>query len=106
MKLRSVLLVLLVLCGFFLLTTHFFPIGTIAGLVHGSPQQSPGIATSTVNGPMGTFRVTAAEAAPSLDSEEEQNISVYKRAPPSVVNITSVQVAYDFFYQPVPQPGQ
>ena len=106
MKLRSVLLVLLILCGFYLLTTHFFPIGTIAGLVHGSPQQSPGIATSTVNGPMGTFKVTEAEAAPSLDSEEEQNIAVYKRALPSVVNITSVQVAYDFFYQPVPEQGQ
>jgi S1-C subfamily serine protease len=106
MKLRSVLLVLLILCGFYLLSTHFFPIGTIASLVHGSPQQSPGIATSTVNGPMGTFKVTEAEAAPSLDSEEEQNIAVYKRALPSVVNITSVQVAYDFFYQPVPEQGQ
>lgn len=106
MKLRSVLLVLLILCGFYLLSTHFFPIGTIAGLVRGSAQQSPSITTSTVNGPMGTFKVTEAEAAPSLDSEEEQNIAVYKRALPSVVNITSVQVAYDFFYQPVPEQGQ
>ena len=106
MKLRSVLLVLLILCGFYLLSTHFFPIGTIAGLVHGSPQQPSGMSTSTVNGPMGTFKVTEAEAAPSLDSEEEQNIAVYKRALPSVVNITSVQVAYDFFYQPVPEQGQ
>jgi hypothetical protein len=69
MKLRSVLLVLLILCGFYLLSTHFFPIGTIAGLVHGSPQQSPGMTTSTVNGPMGTFKVTEAEAAPALDSD-------------------------------------
>lgn len=106
MKLRSVLLVLLILCGFYLLSTHFFPIGTIADLVHGSPQKSPGATTSTVNGPLGTFRLTEAEAAPSLDSEEEQNIAVYKRALPSVVNITSVQVAYDFFYQPVPEQGQ
>ncbi len=106
MKLRSVLLVLLILGGFYLLSTHFFPIGTIAGLVHGSPEQAPGITTSTVNGPMGTFKMTEAEAAPSLDSEEEQNIAVYKRALPSVVNITSVQVAYDFFYQPVPEQGQ
>jgi S1-C subfamily serine protease len=106
MKLRAVLLVLLILCGFYLLSTHFFPIGTIAGLVHGSPENSPGITTSTLNGPLGTFKVTEAEAAPALDSEEEQNIAVYKRALPSVVNITSTQVAYDFFYQPVPEQGQ
>lgn len=106
MKLRSVLLVLLILCGFYLLSTHFFPIGTIAGLVRGSQEQSPGVTTSTVNGPLGTFKLTEADAAPSLDSEEEQNIAVYKRALPSVVNITSVQVAYDFFYQPVPEQGQ
>lgn len=106
MKLRSVLLVLLILCGFYLLSTHFFPIGTIAGLMHGSPQQSAGVATSTLNGPLGTFKLTETEAAPALDPEEEQNVAVYKRALPSVVNITSVQVAYDFFYQPVPEQGQ
>ncbi len=106
MKLRSVLLVLLILCGFYLLSTHFFPIGTIAGLMHSAQQQSAGITTSTMNGPLGTFKLTEAEASPALDSEEEQNIAVYKRALPSVVNITSVQVAYDFFYQPVPEQGQ
>ncbi|HEV2575819.1 MAG TPA: trypsin-like peptidase domain-containing protein [Acidobacteriaceae bacterium] len=104
MKLRSVLLVLFILCGFYLLTTHFFPIGTIAHLVQGA--QAPDITTSTLNGPMGTFKLTETEAAPTLDAEEEQNISVYKRALPSVVNITSTQVAYDFFYQPVPEQGQ
>ncbi|HXS11891.1 MAG TPA: trypsin-like peptidase domain-containing protein [Acidobacteriaceae bacterium] len=106
MKLRSVLLVLLILCGFYLLSTHFFPIGTIANLVRGSQEDGSGITTSTVNGPLGTFKLTEAEAAPALDPEEEQNIAVYKRALPSVVNITSVQVAYDFFYQPVPEQGQ
>ena len=105
MKLRSVLLVLLILGAFYLLTTHFFPIGTIAGLVHGD-SQPPGIITSTVNGPLGTFKLTETEAAPTLDPEEEQNIAVYKKALPSVVNITSTQVAYDFFYQPVPEQGQ
>jgi S1-C subfamily serine protease len=104
MKLRSVFFVLLILCGFYLLSTHFFPIGTISNLVHGS--QTPGVTTSTLNGPMGTFRLTEAEAEPALDPEEEQNIGVYKKALPSVVNITSTQVAYDFFYQPVPEQGQ
>ena len=106
MKLRSVLLVLLILCGFYLLSTHFFPIGTIAGLVRGSQEQSPGATTSTLNGPNGNFKLTEAEASPALDTEEEQNIAVYKKALPSVVNITSTQVAYDFFYQPVPEQGQ
>ncbi|HZQ43773.1 MAG TPA: trypsin-like peptidase domain-containing protein [Acidobacteriaceae bacterium] len=104
MKLRSVLLVLCILCGFYLLTTHFFPIGTIANLVHGA--QAPDVTTSTLNGPMGTFKLTETQAAPTLDAEEQENISVYKRGLPSVVNITSTQVAYDFFYQPVPEQGQ
>jgi S1-C subfamily serine protease len=46
----------------------------------------------------------AASPAP-LDSEEQLNISVYKKALPSVVNITSTAVAFDFFYGPVPQQG-
>src|SRR6185437_3457226 len=36
---------------------------------------------------------------------EQLNISVYKKALPSVVNITSTAVAFDFFYGPVPQEG-
>jgi S1-C subfamily serine protease len=56
---------------------------------------------------MGTFELTqAASAAPAYDSEEQQNIAVYKKALPSVVNITSTAVAFDFFYGPVPQQGQ
>lgn len=106
MKLRSVLLVLLILGGFYLLSTHFFPIGTISGLVHGEPQGPSGITSASINGPMGTFKLTEAEGSSTLDAEEEQNIAVYRRALPSVVNITSMQVAYDFFYQPVPEQGQ
>lgn len=41
-----------------------------------------------------------------LDPEEQNNIDVYHRAIPSVVNITSKTVAYDFFYGPVPEEGQ
>src|SRR3970282_1742030 len=32
-------------------------------------------------------------------------ISVYKRASPGVVHITSTALAYDFFFNPVPQKG-
>jgi len=41
-----------------------------------------------------------------LDPEEQNNIDVYHRVIPSVVNITSKTVAYDFFWGPVPQEGQ
>ena len=47
-----------------------------------------------------------ASAAPAFDSEEQQNIAVYKRALPSVVNITTTEVRYDFFFGPVPLAGQ
>jgi len=40
-----------------------------------------------------------------LDTEEQLNVTVYKKALPSVVNITSTAVAFDFFYGPVPQQG-
>ncbi|HEX4154184.1 MAG TPA: trypsin-like peptidase domain-containing protein [Acidobacteriaceae bacterium] len=103
MKLRSVVLVLLILCGFYLLSTYFLPTGTLARLVN---RASPGAASSSLHGPLGNFTMTEAQAAPTLDAEEEQNIAVYKKALPSVVNITSTQVAYDFFYQPVPEQGQ
>jgi S1-C subfamily serine protease len=55
---------------------------------------------------MGNFELTQADAAPAYDTEEQQNIAVYKKALPSVVNITSTAVAFDFFYGPVPQQGQ
>ena len=41
-----------------------------------------------------------------LDPEEQNNIDVYHRVIPSVVNITSKTMAYDFFYGPVPEEGQ
>jgi len=46
------------------------------------------------------------KAQPAYDAEETNNISVYKRLKPSVVNITSTAVAFDFFYGQVPQQGQ
>jgi S1-C subfamily serine protease len=46
-----------------------------------------------------------AAGSPALDAEEQENVSVYKKALPSVVNITSTAVAYDFFYGAVPQQG-
>ena len=108
MKLRPVLLVLLILCGFYFLTTRWLPSGALAGLMHRTTTTAPdGTTTSNGNGALGNFSLTEAHAAPEFDAEELQNIAVYKKALPTVVNITSTAVVCcDFFLQPVPQQGQ
>ena len=50
--------------------------------------------------------ITQAAGPQSFDPEEQENISVYKKALPAVVNITSTTVGFDFFYGLVPQQGQ
>src|SRR6266436_792350 len=50
--------------------------------------------------------ITEASAGEPLDGEEQNNISVYRKNIPSVVNITSRAVTFDFFYGLVPQEGQ
>src|ERR1700758_3168497 len=50
--------------------------------------------------------ITEAAGGESLDSEEQNNILVYRKNIPSVVNITSKAVTFDFFYGLVPQEGQ
>src|SRR5437763_14993428 len=49
--------------------------------------------------------VEITEAAPneSLDGEEQNNISVYKKNIPTVVNVTCRAMTFDFFYGLVPQ---
>jgi S1-C subfamily serine protease len=51
------------------------------------------------------LRLPAATAAPTLDAEETENVSIYKQAAPSVANIVTRAVAYDFFYGAVPTEG-
>jgi S1-C subfamily serine protease len=54
-------------------------------------------------------KVEISEAASSdepLDSEEQNNIAVYRKNIGSVVNITSRAVTFDFFYGLVPAEGQ
>jgi len=108
MKLRPVLLVLLLLSGFYYVTTHSSSTGRLFPWLHQTPATTDDAATTStsVSGPIGSFKLTQASAAPAFDTEEQQNIAVYKKALPSVVNITSTEVAFDFFYGPVPQQGQ
>src|SRR3954468_15159804 len=59
-----------------------------------------------VNSPAEKIEVTEAASNEPLDSEEQNNISVYRKNIGSVVNITSRAMTYDFFYGLVPQEGQ
>ena len=52
------------------------------------------------------LQLTEAHAAPAFDPEEQNNIAVYKRVLPSVVNITSNALVFNFFLGSVPQQGQ
>jgi len=53
-------------------------------------------------------QVEITEAAPGegLDSEEQNNVQVYRKNIPSVVNVTSRAMTFDFFYGLQPQEGQ
>lgn len=52
------------------------------------------------------LRPLEADAQPAYSAQEMNNISVYKHVSPSVVNVTTSQLAFDFFYGVVPQQGQ
>jgi S1-C subfamily serine protease len=52
------------------------------------------------------MQLTVADAQPAYTSEESNRIAVYKRALPSVVNVTSSQLSLDFFYGVVPSESQ
>jgi S1-C subfamily serine protease len=107
MKYRPVLLVVLLLTGFYLVTTHLASTGALApwlAAMHASGGSAAGV--ESLRGQDGAFDLNVASAAPAFDTEEQQNIAVYKRALPSVVNITTTEVRFDFFYGPVPLAGQ
>ena len=107
MKLRPVLLVVLLLTGFYLATTHLASTGALAPWL-AAMRASTGSAANveSLRGTDGAFDLNVASAAPTFDTEEQQNIAVYKKALPSVVNITTTEVRYDFFFGPVPLAGQ
>jgi S1-C subfamily serine protease len=86
--LRPLILIVLLTCALYFFTNH--------------PEW---LRPSWVTRPAHVNTIEAA-APPGYDSEEQENINVYKKALPSVVNITSTAVAFDFFYGAVPQQGQ
>jgi S1-C subfamily serine protease len=93
MKFRRLLLVVVLVSGFWYLTTHL-------------PSNIGRLPLMSSRGSSSPLDLTEAHAAPEYDSEEQNNISVYKRVLPSVVNITSTTLVFNFFYGQVPQQGQ
>ncbi|MFT4114833.1 S1C family serine protease [Silvibacterium sp.] len=91
MTFRRIVIILLIVGGFWYLNTH-----------------DSGLRTHVLNGRLGgtALKLTEADAAPEYDAEETNNISIYKHVLPSVVNITSQTQALNFFFQVVPQQGQ
>jgi len=88
--LRPVLLAIILAGAFFYFTTW---------------RSSPLHLTKWISRP-NRVQITEAAGADTLDSEEQNNILVYRKNIPSVVNITSKAVTFDFFYGLVPQEGQ
>jgi S1-C subfamily serine protease len=88
--LRPVVLAVLLAGAFFYFTTW---------------RSSPLRLTKWISHPNKVEIIEAAGTEP-LDSEEQNNILVYRKNIPSVVNITSKAVTFDFFYGLVPQEGQ
>ena len=88
---RAIVIATALVVGFYFYTTHHDP-------------SAPSIFSNVANS--GKVETVEAVGAPSFDAEEENNISVYRKVLPSVVNITSRTVEFDFFYGEVPQQGQ
>jgi S1-C subfamily serine protease len=89
--LRPVLLAMVFVGAFYFFTTYR------SGQFH--PANWFGRASNKVE-------ITEAAVSEPFDSEEQNNISVYRKNIDSVVNITSRAVTFDFFYGLVPQEGQ
>jgi S1-C subfamily serine protease len=99
---RLAALVVLIVAGFWYVTT--FGIPGAHRLQRLARHELPALAHNVHLSP--SVELTVADAQSSYDSVEQNNIGVYKRVLPAVVNITSTAVAYDWFWGAVPQQGQ
>ncbi|HEX8712081.1 MAG TPA: trypsin-like peptidase domain-containing protein [Terracidiphilus sp.] len=92
MKLRHLVLVVVLVGGFWFVTTHL-PHGSL-GHLFGPPHATE------------PLQLVEAATTPVCDAQEQTGIDLYKHVLPSVVNITSTSLVFDFFYGVVPQQGQ
>ena len=103
MKLRRLaMLVVLIVAGFWFITTFGVPGGRELQRIshHDLPLLAHTVRLDH------SLDLTEADAQSNYDSVEQNNIAVYKRVLPAVVNITSNAVTYDWFWGAVPQQGQ
>jgi S1-C subfamily serine protease len=100
MKLRQLVMIFVLVGGFWYITSHFSPSNVDGSALRHFSLFGPAKSTGS------PLNLTEAEAAPAYDAEEQNNIAVYKRVLPSVVNITSTALVFNFFYGAVPQQGQ
>lgn len=52
-----------------------------------------------------SFLIAGCSQCMAATEDEENNISIYRQAGPGVVNITSIVIERDFFFNPVPREG-
>jgi len=78
----------------------------LAGAFYWFTTHNHGVATPNWIARPSHVELSEAAGPEKLDSDEQNNIEVYHKVIPAVVNITSKIVAYDFFYGPVPEEGQ
>ena len=88
---RLILVAAMLTAAFYYFTTH-----------HRGPDALTPVAWK---GPSAPLEVTEAAGPVQLDAEEQNNVNLYKKALPAVVNITSTSVSFDFFYGVVPEQG-
>ncbi|HEV2326130.1 MAG TPA: trypsin-like peptidase domain-containing protein [Terracidiphilus sp.] len=94
MKLRHLALIVLFVGGFWFVISH---------LPQGSLSRLPFVGSPHATEPL---QLVEAATAPVCDTQEQTGIDIYRRVLPSVVNITSTSLVFDFFYGVVPQQGQ
>jgi S1-C subfamily serine protease len=83
---------------------RFLVIGLIIGLgAYWAGSRYGQHTPATVNA-RGTLALTNGTES-SLDPTETENVRIYRQASPSVANIVTRTVEYDFFYNPVPVEG-
>jgi S1-C subfamily serine protease len=88
---RILLLAALFVVGFFFLTTH---------------RRHDAARAAQEQGALEPIQLREAAGPAEFDAEEQTNIKIYRTVLPSVVNISSTTVSYDFFYGAMPEEGQ
>jgi len=87
---RPFLLGIVIASAFYWFTTHHQGVNPIADVISHPAE----------------VQLSEAAGPEKLDPDEQNNVDIYRRAIPSVVNITSKTMAYDFFWGAVPEEGQ